>query len=52
MAKPKKGKKQQKVKKKKKKVEAAGIAHIKSTFNNTIITITDLDGNEIGRAHV
>jgi len=47
LAKPKKGKKQQKVKKKKKKVEAAGIAHIKSTFNNTIITITDLDGNVI-----
>ncbi len=46
MAKPKKGK-QQKVKKKKKKVDAAGIAHIKSTFNNTIITITDLDGNVI-----
>jgi small subunit ribosomal protein S11 len=46
LAKPKKGK-QQKVKKKKKKVEAAGIAHIKSTFNNTIITITDLDGNVI-----
>lgn len=46
MAKPKKGK-QQKVKKKKKKVEATGIAHIKSTFNNTIITITDLDGNVI-----
>ncbi len=24
-----------------------GIAHIRSTFNNTIITITDLDGNSI-----
>ncbi len=46
MAKPKKVKKQQKVKKKKK-VDVAGIAHIKSTFNNTIITITDLDGNVI-----
>lgn len=27
-----------------------GIAHIKSTFNNTIITITDLDGNTIAWA--
>ncbi len=24
-----------------------GIAHIQSTFNNTIVTITDLDGNTI-----
>jgi len=24
-----------------------GVAHIKSTFNNTIITISDLDGNSI-----
>ena len=31
-------------KKKLKKVDAYGIAHIKSTFNNTIITITDRDG--------
>ena len=44
MAKPKKDKKQQRVKKKKKNVEVSGIAHIKSTFNNTIITITDNDG--------
>ncbi len=27
-----------------------GIAHIKATFNNTIITITDLDGNTIAWA--
>lgn len=41
MAKPKKapGKK-----KKAKKVEVAGIAHIRSSFNNTIITITDRTG--------
>ncbi|AAO44626.1 30S ribosomal protein S11 [Tropheryma whipplei] len=26
----------------------AGLAHIKSTFNNTIVTITDLSGNVIG----
>ena len=39
MARPQKGKK-----KKAKKVDVAGVAHIKSTFNNTIITITDRDG--------
>ena len=31
-------------KRSKKVVEAEGIAHIKATFNNTIITITDGDG--------
>jgi small subunit ribosomal protein S11 len=31
-------------KKKAKKVDAFGVAHIKSTFNNTIITITDREG--------
>ena len=39
MARPQKGKK-----KKIKKVDVAGIAHIKSTFNTTIITITDREG--------
>ena len=34
----------QKAKKSKKKVDAYGIAHVKSTFNNTIITITDREG--------
>jgi small subunit ribosomal protein S11 len=35
----------QKTKKKKlKKVDAYGIVHVKSTFNNTIITITDREG--------
>jgi len=34
-------------KKKIKKVDVFGIAHIKSTFNNTIITITDREGNVI-----
>jgi small subunit ribosomal protein S11 len=28
-------------------VEAEGIAHITATFNNTLITITDLQGNSI-----
>jgi small subunit ribosomal protein S11 len=31
----------------KKVVEADGIAHIKATFNNTVITITDTSGNAI-----
>jgi small subunit ribosomal protein S11 len=36
-----------KKKKKVKKNEPVGVAHIKSTFNNTVITITDLKGNVI-----
>ena len=43
MAKP----KQTRTKKKVKKNIANGIAHIQSTFNNTIVTITDLNGNVI-----
>ena len=35
------------MKKKKIKVDPEGIAHIKSTFNNTIITLTDKFGNVI-----
>ena len=34
-------------KKKIKKVVGSGIAHIQSTFNNTIVTITDLNGNTV-----
>ena len=37
-------------KKKKESVDAHGIAHIKSSFNNTIVTITDLQGNTISWA--
>jgi small subunit ribosomal protein S11 len=37
-------------KKKIKKVDVNGIAHIKSTFNNTMITITDVNGNVISWA--
>ncbi|MDP8228851.1 MAG: 30S ribosomal protein S11 [Candidatus Electryoneaceae bacterium] len=40
-------KKQRKRTKKKEKVDAIGIAHIKATFNNTIVTITDNFGNVI-----
>ena len=42
-----------KTKKSKKRVKkniAVGIAHIRSTFNNTIITITDVKGNTISTA--
>ena len=34
-------------KKKVKKNIATGIAHIQSTFNNTVVTITDVNGNSI-----
>jgi small subunit ribosomal protein S11 len=37
-------------KKKAKKVDVAGIAHIKSSFNNTLITITDINGNVVSWA--
>ncbi|MBC8174651.1 MAG: 30S ribosomal protein S11 [Candidatus Marinimicrobia bacterium] len=37
-------------KKKKVRVEPEGVAHIKATFNNTIITLTDLHGNVISWA--
>ncbi len=41
MVKPKSGKRTKKI------VEAEGIAHITATFNNTLITITDLQGNTV-----
>ena len=44
MAKPLKDRKK---KKKKGSVEAAGVAHIKATFNNTHITLTDKFGNVV-----
>ena len=34
-------------KKKVKKNVATGIAHIQSTFNNTVVTITDVNGNSV-----
>ena len=33
--------------KKKKKNISLGIVHIKATFNNTIVTVTDIQGNVI-----
>jgi small subunit ribosomal protein S11 len=43
-------KKKSRSKKKSRKVEANGIAHVKATFNNTIVTITDLNGKAISWA--
>ena len=31
----------------KKKVDPNGVAHVKSSFNNTVITITDMQGNVV-----
>ncbi|MEO7868626.1 MAG: 30S ribosomal protein S11, partial [Candidatus Eisenbacteria bacterium] len=41
MAEVKKGKKRDR------KVGTNGVAHVQASFNNTIITITDMDGNVI-----
>lgn len=45
-----KGKGKRPKKKKDKKVEAVGIAHVQSTFNNTIITLTDSRGEVVSWA--
>ncbi|CAM9109750.1 unnamed protein product [Chrysoparadoxa australica] len=39
-----------KVKKKTKRNITAGVVHIQSTFNNTIVTVTDLNGNTLSWA--
>ena len=49
-ARTRKGKKVVRNKKKVSKNVVAGAAHIKSTFNNTLVTITDLNGNVISWA--
>ena len=41
------GPKPKAVKKKAKKNVSTGIAHIQSTFNNTVVTITDVNGNTV-----
>jgi small subunit ribosomal protein S11 len=41
---------EQKARKKQKKNIPVGIAHVSSSFNNTIITITDLQGNTVAWA--
>lgn len=38
------------VRKKKRQVDAEGVAHIKATFNNTIITITTMTGDTVAWA--
>ena len=47
MANPKKG---VRTKKARRHVEAEGVAHIKATFNNTLVTITDMGGNAVAWA--
>ncbi len=42
--------KRKKVKKKGVKVESTGVAHIRATFNNTIVSITDTHGNVVSWA--
>ncbi len=44
MANPKKG---ARPKRSRRNVESEGIAHIKATFNNTLVTITDMAGNVV-----
>jgi small subunit ribosomal protein S11 len=39
-----------KAKKKDRRVGASGVAHIQATFNNTIVTISDTDGNVVSWA--
>ena len=41
---------QKKVKKKDRKIGMNGVAHVKATFNNTIISITDTDGHVVSWA--
>ena len=47
MAAPKTAGKAKQQKKKVRKNVSAGIAHIQSTFNNTVVTITDINGNAV-----
>ena len=39
--------KQTRTKRAKKQVESEGVAHIKATFNNTVVTITDPKGDTL-----
>jgi small subunit ribosomal protein S11 len=45
-----KGKGKRPRRKKDRKVEAVGIAHVQSTFNNTIVTVTDTKGDVVSWA--
>ncbi|MFQ5928740.1 MAG: 30S ribosomal protein S11 [Acidobacteriota bacterium] len=50
MARAKKSPRRRSTKRKEKKTVVHGIAHIKATFNNTQISITDLEGNVLSSA--
>ncbi len=50
MAKTAKTGKKKTAKKRERKVVSHGIAHIQATFNNTLITISDLEGNVLAQA--
>jgi small subunit ribosomal protein S11 len=45
-----KGTKKKGTKRRERKVISHGIAHIQATFNNTLITISDLEGNVLAQA--
>ena len=47
MAEAKSGGKAPRARKKEKKNVAVGVAHVAATFNNTIVTITDVQGNTV-----
>jgi small subunit ribosomal protein S11 len=34
-------------KKKEKRIIPSGVAHVQASFNNTVVTITDLEGNVV-----
>ena len=50
MAEETKVEKKKKVRKKDKRAPAVGVAHVQASFNNTIVTIADTDGNVIAWA--
>jgi len=50
MAKAAKTVKKKVVKKRERRLIAQGIAHIQATFNNTLVTISDLEGNVLSQA--
>ena len=50
MARGAKTSKKKAVKKKDRQIVANGIAHIQATFNNTLITISDINGNVLAQA--
>ena len=43
---------QARVKKRERKNIISGVAHVNATFNNTMITITDAQGNTLSLIHI